>query len=245
MVRPSRHTVATTSALDWAAMSTLLEIRASLVQVSRRYSRVAHEVEDLAHDVIVSALRRGSALDGELFTRSVRSAARQHGAFLARSAQRRRARETAAVRCEVTDVEASQSGHGAALSELSPGLRTTLLLLLLGLEKAELRWALGLTDAALRKRFQALREHAPLARPELPVRDRTAAHSRLRRSQVGLLPRLADTRAAGAPPRRVLGASDPDGFGVIFSEVLTAERVAATPDAPAAHARTLRRETPC
>ena len=41
-------------------MSTLRAVRESLVEVSRRYSRVAHEVEDLAHDIILSALRRGS-----------------------------------------------------------------------------------------------------------------------------------------------------------------------------------------
>jgi DNA-directed RNA polymerase specialized sigma24 family protein len=35
------------------------------VKVAWRYSRAAHELEDLAHDVIVSALRRGSARDGE------------------------------------------------------------------------------------------------------------------------------------------------------------------------------------
>jgi DNA-directed RNA polymerase specialized sigma24 family protein len=142
-------------------MSTLQEMRASLVQVSRRYSRAAHEVEDLAHDIILSALRRGSDLDGETFLRSVHGAARRHGAFLARSAGRRRAREVFSAGGDVADgdVDTRQDvEEGAPLSVLSPSLRTTLLLLLLGLEKAELRLALGVTDAALRKRFQALRD---------------------------------------------------------------------------------------
>jgi hypothetical protein len=84
-------------------MSTLQQIRASLVEVSRRYSRASHEVEDLAHDIILSALRRGSALDGETFLRSVHGAARRHGAFLARSAGRRRAREVFSAGADVAD----------------------------------------------------------------------------------------------------------------------------------------------
>jgi DNA-directed RNA polymerase specialized sigma24 family protein len=150
-------------------MSTLREIRESLVEISRRHSPVAHEVEDLAHDVILSALRRGFPLDGETFLRSTHGAARRHGAFLARSAGRRRVREARGAGEDVAggNVDVADDVEGAPLSVLSPALRTTLLLLLLGLEKAELRLALGVTDAALRKRFQALREHGPLARPDL------------------------------------------------------------------------------
>jgi DNA-directed RNA polymerase specialized sigma24 family protein len=210
----------------------LNEIRASLVDVARRYSRAAHEVEDLAHDVIVSALRRGSALDGETFLRTVHGAARRHGAFLARSAGRRRAREWFGAAEDVADVGVDarhDADEGAPLSVLSPALRTTLFLLLMGLEKAELRVALGLTDAALRKRFQALREHGPLARPALLIATRTHALDRLRRSQIGLLPRLARVIFGDGPAPRVLAASDPDGHGLIFAEVLTNVRPAATP----------------
>jgi DNA-directed RNA polymerase specialized sigma24 family protein len=203
------------------------EIRASLVEVSRRYSRAAHEVEDLAHDLFVSALRRGFNLDGETFLRSARGAARRHGAFLARSAGRRRAREVASADEHVANPGIAiepETAEGAPLSVLSPTLRTTLLLLLQGLEKAELRLALGVTDAALRKRFQALREHSPLARPDLPVPTRTPALSQLRRSQVGLLRRLAVGLVGDHPAQRVLATSDPDGHGVIFAEALTPGR---------------------
>jgi DNA-directed RNA polymerase specialized sigma24 family protein len=224
------------------------EIRASLVQVSRRYSRVAHEVEDLAHDILVSALRRGFSLDGETFTRSVRGAARRHGAFLARSAGRRRSREAASAHDQVanTDVGAQpETTEGAPLSVLPPTLRTTLLLLLSGLEKAELRLAMGVTDAALRKRFQALREHSPLARPDLPVPTRTPALAQLRRSQVGLLQRLAVALLGDAPVQRVLATSDPDGHGVIFAEVLTPGQRSATSQASAPNERMHRKGHPC
>jgi DNA-directed RNA polymerase specialized sigma24 family protein len=236
-------------------MSNLQHIRASLVEVSRRYSRVAHEVEDLAHDIVLSALRRGSSLDGETFLRSARGAARRHAAFLARSAGRRRAREAANAGEHVADGadaswrsgndEAEAAPEAAPLAVLSPALRTTLLLLYQGLEKAELRLALGVTDAALRKRFQALREHGPLARPELPVPSRTPALALLRRSQVRLLRGLvAPLAAAGASPR-VLAASDPDGHGVIFAEVLTTGRLTATSGASATNHRARRKDIPC
>jgi hypothetical protein len=128
---------------------------------------------------------------------------------------------------------------------LSPALRTTLLLLLQGLEKAELRLALGLTDAALRKRFQALREYAPLARPDLSLPPRTPVLSLLRRSQPGLLRRLTVALGTALPARRVVAASDPDGHGVIFAEALTPGRPAATSGASPPNARTRSKGTPC
>ncbi len=191
------------------------QLRRLLVDAARRHSRVSHEAEDLAHDVIVSALRRNIPLEDA--ARYLRRAVGLHGAFLARTAARRRAREQAVDRG--AGVADTRDHVDDGLSTLSPSLRTTLLLLLSGLDKAEVRYALGITDAALRKRFQALRAHGRLARPAMVVR---AAHPQVRRSQVQLLPSLA---AGGA---RVLAVADPDGHGLIFSEVLTPEGAAAT-----------------
>jgi hypothetical protein len=233
------------------SVSTLRSVRESLVEISRRHSRLADEVEDLAHDIILSALRRGFSLDGERFLLSAHGAARRHGAFLARSAGRRRSREAWSA-CSACD-DVANSGvvtddddvEGAPLSVLSPALRTTLFLLVLGLEKAELRLALGLSDAALRKRFQALREHGPLARPRLPIQRRTPALSQLRRGQVELLPRLAAGLVGGGHSRRVLAASDPDGHGLIFAEALTPGRGTATSDASITNDGTHTKGSPC
>lgn len=222
--------------------------RETLIHASRRYSRTAHEVEDLAHDVILSALRRGLPLDSETFLQSARGAARRHAAFLARSAGRRRAREACSSSEPIAadDVAAPAAEvEGAPLSTLSPSLRTTLLLLFTGFDKAELRLALGLTDAALRKRFQALREHGPLARPELPIATRTPAHCRLRRSQIGLLSRLTAALVGGGRARRVLAAGDPDGHGLIFVEVLTPSHRTATSVVSATTQRTRTKGSPC
>jgi DNA-directed RNA polymerase specialized sigma24 family protein len=229
-------------------MPALREIRASLVEVSRRHSRVAHEVEDLAHDLVLAALRRGASVEDEAFLQSVHGSARRHGAFLARSALRRRAREASSAGETVAkahaDAEPDVPG-GAPLSVLSPALRTTLLLLLQGLEKAELRLALGVTDAALRKRFQALREYAPLARPEVSLTPRTPVLSLLRRSQAGVLRRLTVALGAALLARPVVAASDPDGHGIIFAEALTPGRPAATSGASTPNARTRSKGTPC
>ncbi len=196
-------------------------MREALVALSRRYSRVAHEAEDLAHDLLLSSLRRG--LPPEALLRRGAGAARHHGAFLARSAARRRARERSGV-ADAAEVDVV-AGEGAPLSVLTQPLRTTLLLLLQGLEKAELRVALGVTDAALRKRFQALRALAPLERPRLPAP--AGPFVALRRSQVAALPRWVRARPASA---RAVAVSDPDGHGLIF---FTPEPTAATPGAPA------------
>ena len=208
---------------------------------------MAHEVEDLAHDIILSALRRESPLDGETFLRSAHGAARRHGAFLARSAGRRRARELCSAHEQVVDgsVDAGDATAAAPLSLLSPTLRTTLFLLFLGLEKAELRLALGVTDAALRKRFQALRERAPLARPDFPIPKRTPALRQLRRSQIQVLPRLAAAAVGEGHARRVLAASDPDGHGMIFAEALTLGHRTATSEVSVTLDRTPAKGIPC
>lgn len=226
----------------------LRAVRESLVEISRRHSRLAHEVEDVAHDLVLAALRRGIPLDGEVFLQSAHGAARRHAAFLARSAGRRRAREASSAADIVGsagEVGKEDAGDGAPLAGLSSVLRTTLFLLLQGLDKAELRAALGVSDTALRKRFQALRAHAPLTRPRLPVALRTPALAKLRSSQVALLPRLPPVPADGSQPRRVIAASDPDGHGLIFVEALTTRPGSATSDASALSDRMHAKGTPC
>jgi hypothetical protein len=216
-------------------MSSLAEVRQRLIEAARRHSRVTHEVEDLAHDIILSALRRGRTLEGEQFLRGIHRAAQQHGAFLARTAVRRRAREH--LTAQDLTVHASvrvapSASRGTALSTLSSALQTTVLLLLQGLEKPEILSALGVSDAAFRKRLQALRAQGPLARPVLPAPDTRPALVQLRRSQVVSLPKLARCLTHDGRAPRVLAAADPDGHGLIFVGVLTPRGGAATPAAP-------------
>jgi len=226
----------------------LRDVRQRLLEASRRHSRVPHEAEDLAHDILLAALRRGLPLTDGAFLRRAHGSARLHGAFLARSAQRRRARELRAVAELFHDPHGESHDEDAPLpppQRLSAALQTTLSLLVLGLDKAEVRFALGLTDAALRKRFQALRQLAPLARPTLRGCTRTLVLTRLRRSQVELLPRLATRAARDGRPGRVLAVGDPDGHGLIFAEVLTPGGRAATTAAPTPNSRAPEKGPPC
>jgi len=235
-----------------ASMPSLRAIRASLVDVARRYSRVPDEIEDLAHDLIVSALRREQALSSDAFLRASHGSARRHAAFLARSAARRRVRDATALddtalddTTDATDtLDHDESSDGAPITILTPALQTTLLLLVAGLEKAELRLVLGVSDAALRKRFQALREHGPLARPARPRRAATPPHPRLRATQIAVLGHLCDDTRVGTP-RRALAIADPDGHGLIFTEPLTIAARTATTGASATSERTPSKGSPC
>ncbi|MEM6296310.1 MAG: hypothetical protein AAGA54_33880 [Myxococcota bacterium] len=192
-------------------------LRSSLVASARRYGCAPHEAEDVAHDILLSALRRSGALEAL----AVRGAARRHVAFVARTASRRRERERAYGRLRPGAEREAAASTGTPLTSLSPALRTTVLLLLAELDKAELRVVLGISDAALRKRFQALRARGPFTRPASAVHP---ADPRRRHAQVDLLPRLARR----APSPRVLGVRDPDGHGIIFSQALTSATAAAT-----------------
>lgn len=207
-------------------MATLQEVRELLVAAARRYSRVRHEAEDLAHDLIVAALRRGLRLEDEGFARAANASARRHGAFMARSAARRRARETSCT-LEPSQRDEPITTEVVVSPPLPAALHTTLLLLILGHTRSELRSALGLTDAALRKRLQGLRARAPLARPELagPI---SPPPPELRQAQVRLAPRLASILQETGGSGRLVAVSDDDGHGIIFSEVLTNGPGAAT-----------------
>jgi len=210
-------------------------LRASLLEASRRYSRFAHEAEDLAHDLILTVLERGRSLDDPQVLRSARGSARLHGAFLARTAARRRSREARAASSDESSpfIDTGDARDPTPLSALSPSLRTTLLLLALGLDKAELRMALGLQDAALRKRLQSLRERAPLAKPRFTLARRPPLALRLRRVQVALLRHLDAPGCANDGGARRIAFADPDGHGIILGEALTSRGAAATsPRAP-------------
>jgi hypothetical protein len=203
-------------------------VRRALVAASRRHSRVGHEAEDVAHDIVVAALRCGLPLEGDGFARSADASARQHGAFVARSAARRRARElVCAVEPDID--EPCDGAEGVPSTSLPAVLRTTLLLLSLGHTKAELRSALGITDAALRKRLQGLRERGPLARPWFG--ERSVGSPGLRRTQVGVLPRLAPRLEDGGGVGRVIAVGDCEGHGIIFTEVLMPATGTATSNA--------------
>ena len=196
-----------------------------LVAASRRHSRVRDEAEDLAHDIIVAALRRGLVLEGDAFVHGIDASARRHAAFVARSAARQRAREVLSVLALVADNH-EPDGDALPSASLPLALRVTLLLLSLGHTKPELCSALGISDAALRKRLQGLRQRTPLARPRLA--EPSAGSAALRCTQLGALRHLAPRVRGGRGSPRLIAVSDPDGHGIILSAALTNGRGTAT-----------------
>jgi hypothetical protein len=74
-------------------------VYSDLLRYARRVSKRADEAEDIVQSVLLAAVIHGRAdLDDERNRRWLMGAIRKHAMFVARSAARRRKRETAAVR---------------------------------------------------------------------------------------------------------------------------------------------------
>ncbi|MBX3211567.1 MAG: sigma-70 family RNA polymerase sigma factor [Labilithrix sp.] len=194
------------------------ELYGELVRLARRHSRRADEAEELVHDVLAEALRRGvddwqsPARRGWLC-----GAVQRRAAFLARCAVRRRIREERvgrelAAAAEVpppAPAERAFGGTSAFLDALPPTLRSVSVLLATGMSRKDVCYVLGLSDAALRQRLTKLRKLWPadgLDTGELP--DTALAGGVLRRAL--LQPLRRDSRL-------VLGAFDPDGHPLLFA----------------------------
>ena len=135
--------------------------------MSRRLARSGDEARDLAQDVLVIALARGFEDWASPARRGwLSGVVRKRWAFVARGEGRRRRREGL--------VEAAGPRAGAwvwdagFLASLPRSLRAVATLAGAELCAAEIRWLLGLSDTALRKRLSELRR-AVLAAPELPT----------------------------------------------------------------------------
>lgn len=193
------------------AALTAAELRA-LRAMAVRYAGSPHEADDIVQDVLLAAIRAGRACGGDGFLPWARGAIRNHSRFLARTAGRRRARETAH-----RDLHDPQGAPGVKIPEavvagLSPALRVLALLANLGMGKAEIAWLLGLSDQAARQRIHALRK--AIARSgAMPEAVRQAGEPV---GSPGLARRLLKR---SIPPRgaRRFAIRDPDGMGIFFS----------------------------
>jgi len=128
-----------------------------LLRQARRSTRRADEAEDLLQAVLLSAIEHGR-VDFSLPAnrRWLAGAIRRRAAFEARSALRRKRRETH------WQHQDRQSDRPDALplefvASLPPSLRTTALLVLSGHDRKEVMWLQRLSDAALRQRLSQIR----------------------------------------------------------------------------------------
>lgn len=135
---------------------TAADLRA-LKAIAARYATSPHEVDDLVQDVLLAAIRSGCTCGGVGFRPWAHGAIRNHSRFLARSAVRRRARET--MHRDLFDPQGAprMAIPTETVVALSPALKVVAFLVNLGMGKAEIAWLLGLSDQAARQRIHALR----------------------------------------------------------------------------------------
>ncbi|SDG21273.1 RNA polymerase sigma factor [Pelagibacterium luteolum] len=130
-----------------------------LVGVAKRYARRGDEAEDIVQEVLIAAVVAGRE-DGRVAAnrRWMEGAIRKRAAFDARSAVRRRQRESRWQDAR-DGGEAGASGDDlqTILADLPKSLRVVAALALSGHGRSEIAYLLDLTDAALRQRIRALK----------------------------------------------------------------------------------------
>lgn len=184
-------------------------ILAMLRRCASRHSRVDHEADDLVQDVLLLAVAGGRRITDPGFSAWAKGAIRNHARFVARTAARRRARETAWDTPGGVS-EAPPRFSGAFIASLPPAQRIVALLVNLGLDRAEITHLLGLSDMAFRQRLSGLRKafdtsgvEAEFGFPPIPG-DGSARRS----LKLALRPHAA----------RAFAIRDPDGIPIFFSK---------------------------
>lgn len=186
---------------------------AALLVQARRLSRNADEAADLVQETLLAAVEQHRPGEGD--EAWLASVLRRQAALRARGEMRRRARERIAqahapAQPGPDEALAATTAPRTFLQALPPASRRVAVLVLHGLDAAEIRWILGLEAPAFRQRLVRLRRAlaglAPVLGEEVleaarrgPVRMDGLDLGRLRR----LL--LAALRGPG------LGTHDPDG----------------------------------
>jgi DNA-directed RNA polymerase specialized sigma24 family protein len=192
----------------------------SLLRCARRRSRLADEAGDLLQSALLVAIeaQRGDMTRGEN-RRWLVGVLRNRALHEARSAARRRQRESAYMLRNTGEETAIAAEPERFIATLPPTLRTTALLALTGHTKPEIAWLLRLSDAALRKRISEIRRRwrrsglrIPLGAGE-PRGNLPFGH--IRRA---LLSRVQDVHV-------VLASHDPDGhLFVVTSQIARARQ---------------------
>lgn len=184
-------------------------ILATLRRCASRHSRVDHEADDLVQDVLLLAVAGGRRITDPGFAAWAKGAIRNHARFVARTAARRRARETV-WDAPGTVPDAPPRFSQVFAASLPPAQRIVALLVNLGLDRAEITHLLGVSDMAFRQRLSGLRKafdasgsEAEFGFPPIPV------NGPARRSlKLALRPHAA----------RALAIRDPDGIPIFFSK---------------------------
>lgn len=189
----------------------------SLLRSARRCARRQDEAEDIVQEVLLAAVAAGR-LDMSLPENRqwIAGAIRKRAAFDARSAVRRRGRETRWQPPAGEPAADDRDAYTSILRELPKSLRVVAALAFSGHSRREIACLLNIEDTAVRQRIAALKK--ALRRYEggipegLPGLNLEVPYGRIRQ---GLRPYLAQQRGTFA-------SHDPDGhFFVIRSSQTT------------------------
>jgi DNA-directed RNA polymerase specialized sigma24 family protein len=137
--------------------------------IARRHSRRADEVDDLVQDALLEAVRAGRTDLADLATfRWISGVIRNKARFAARSAVRRRQRDSAFQQLlPVRDVT-EPANLSAILAGLPKALKAVAALALAGHDRREIAYLLALPDTALRQRVRMLKQHLRARGIEMP-----------------------------------------------------------------------------
>jgi RNA polymerase sigma-70 factor (ECF subfamily) len=178
---------------------------AQLMSIATREHSAA-EAEDVVQEALISAIAAGrSDIENPENARWLTGVVRNRARMEARTARRRKTRETAWQAARPPGTKAGDTRQDDILAGLPPALRTLAALVLTGHNRREISYLLGLPDTALRQRVAALKRHLAaknLAAPEeLTGLNLNLAYGRIRDA---LLPAL---RRHGG----FFASHDPDG----------------------------------
>lgn len=177
-----------------------------LLRRARRAARRADEAEDLLQTILLAAVEAGRTDFGMAENRRwLEGALRRRAAFDARTALRRRRRETLCASTPSIEPAENEILPLRFVGGLPPALRTTALLALTGHTRQEIAWLLGLAEPALRQRIAEIRRRWREAGghriEEISGLTGTLAFGRIRRALLG----------AARRNDAVLASHDPDG----------------------------------
>lgn len=191
----------------------------AFLRAARRRSRLADEAGDLLQTALLAAIeaQRGDMTRADN-RRWLGGVLRNRALHEARSAVRRRQRESAYGLGRQDEEAAPASEPETFVTTLPPALRTTALLALTGHTKSEIAWLLGLSDPALRKRISEIRRrwrqsghHAP---PGFGDPRGSLSFGLVRRALIG---RVQDADV-------VFATHDPDGHLFVVSSQIARAR---------------------
>jgi DNA-directed RNA polymerase specialized sigma24 family protein len=175
-----------------------------LHRLATRLAGTSEDADDLVQDALVAAIEQRRGWDDGPFLAWVSGVIRHRARFLARTAGRRRRRDTNHAAESNLPPAPDAKLPAPFIDALPPSLRTIALLANAGLGRAEIAHLLDISDVALRKRISDLRRvwkesraDADLCLAELQHRPPCGL---LRRSLRSTLRRLPAARCALADP---------------------------------------------